>query len=298
MTSLTFAAWASNLVLPFTQSFTQTSFDALKRRRTCKQRRYTVAIRWRTSCCTPSSPTSNPQRFNPQSFTREDFDDRLSRGALHLAFIGMSNCGKSYRSNQLCEGYDFSVLCVDDEIERAISPHLSANGYKGIEGLAKWMGFPTDEHFQQNQAIYLQHEEAITSSVQQNKPDGNFVLDTTGSVIYLSGDTRRSIKDSFLVIHLEASDDMLQTMVQDYFASPKPVVWGDAFDRYERESAEDALRRCYPKLLRERRERYAKLAHLTIPGVVSRDWDVDCNEFVEYLRSLLKPAFVSAALDA
>lgn len=242
------------------------------------------------------SSTDRTTSNDLSKWTKEEFDSLLSKGELQIAFVGMSNCGKSHRSNQLRVEHDFDVFCVDDEIERVIAPELQAMGYEGIEGLAAWMGFPTDDRFAENQGVYLQHEESITAGAQKKRKGRNFALDTTGSVVYLSEETRKALRDDFLIVHLEAADDMMLTMVENYFASPKPVVWGNSFDRREDEDAETALRRCYPRLLRERRKKYAELAHVTIPGTVSLDRNICCNEFLRHLRDSFLPSFAPKAV--
>ncbi|KAI0565645.1 hypothetical protein FGB62_16g162 [Gracilaria domingensis] len=199
----------------------------------------------------------------------------------------MSNCGKSHWSSQLRSHKRFHLICVDDQIEKQITPELAQLGYSGINGMAKWMGFPSDERFAANQDRYLMHEERITSRAAP-KPNRNTVLDTTGSVVYLSEKILRQLRTDYLVIHLEANDGMLEMMTDNYFETPKPVVWGDAFNPREYETPIEAMRRCYPGLLKQRRERYAKLAHITVPAAFSLSRDIDVEDFLEYVRQQLR----------
>jgi hypothetical protein len=223
-------------------------------------------------------------KISPHSFDKQVLDR-----SLRICFVGMSNCGKSYWSNVLRNECDFELLSVDEQIERAIEPELRKLGYSGIDGMAEWMGFPTDNRFEKNQRMYLNYEEKITASACDalSSKMENFVLDTTGSVVYLSEGTLQALRSGFLVVHLAASDDMLDIMTDNYFATPKPVVWGDCFNRKDDEDVETALRRCYPKLLRERRTRYAKLADVSVPAAVSLSREIDLKEFVDYIRSQL-----------
>lgn len=220
------------------------------------------------------------------SLSLQSFDEKLKAGELPIAMVGMSNCGKSHWSSQLSRHHSFHLICVDERIETAIEPQLSALGFSGIDGMAEWMGFPTDDRFIGNQNTYLRLEEHITAA-SPPQPGRNTVLDTTGSVVYLSEDTLSRLRTQYLVVHLEASDDMLDVMTNSYFETPKPVVWGDAFNRHEGETPNQALRRCYPNLLRERRKRYAALAHLTVPATVSLSRDVDMKAFLRYIRDQL-----------
>lgn len=202
----------------------------------------------------------------------------------------MSNSGKSFWSKQLQRDLQFQVVCVDDRIEKQLESQLSIAGHVGIDGLAAWMGFPSDESFASRQAEYLSAEERITASAAAILHDtgSNSVLDTTGSVVYLSNATREMLCSNYLVIHLEAGDDLLSAMTENYFLTPKPVVWGDSFNQRDGESPEDALRRCYPALLRERRERYSKMAHITVPAATSLSRQLNVHGFIDQVRSRLR----------
>lgn len=218
-------------------------------------------------------------------------DAQLRANTLAVCMVGMSNCGKSHWSSQLAEDCAFSLLSVDDEIEEKLRPILATGGHVGIDGMAEWMGFPSDARFAANQGKYLELEEIVTSAAAIGG-DGNYVLDTTGSVVYLSRDVIERIRKRFLVVHLEAGDDMMKDMTDNYFATPKPVVWGDAFTQEEGESAENALRRCYPGLLRERRERYGDMAHVTVPASFALDRKTTTNMFMNRLRKALDDASI------
>lgn len=219
-----------------------------------------------------------------------EFDHRLKTGTLSLCLIGMSNCGKSFWSNQLQRYLQFRVVCVDYQIEKQLESQLSLAGHVGIDGLAAWMGFPSDDCFASRQTEYLNAEERITAAAATMLHDtgSNSVLDTTGSVVYLSSSTREMLCSNHLVVHLEAGDDLLSVMTNNYFITPKPVVWGDSFNRRDGESPEDALRRCYPTLLRERRERYSKMAHITIPAATSLSTELSLYGFIDEIRSRLR----------
>jgi len=221
--------------------------------------------------------------------TQAEFDQALKEKTLRIAFIGMSNCGKSFRSFQLRDEYGFDMVSVDEEIEKRIEPELTALGYQGIQGMAEWMGFPFDERNRKNEQRYLDIEDDVTANVKfpLSPAKANCTLDTTGSVIYLSQSTLEKLKHSYLIVHLEASDDILDIMTENYFTMPKPVVWGTAFNQKEGENGMDALRRCYPGLLRLRREKYNQLAHVVIPASISRGYGVNIKQFVDILRKKL-----------
>lgn len=231
-------------------------------------------------------PTASVKQSKWANLTVGEFDSLLDSGGLALCFIGMSNCGKSHWSHQLHNHCNFSLVSVDDDIEISLEDILSGEGHVGIGGLADWMGFPSEDRFASNQATYLTAEESITSTAAVVKGQ-NCVLDTTGSVVYLSETTRNKLMEQYLVIHLEASDDLLHVMTENYFQTPKPVVWGDAYNRQDGETVDDALRRCYPTLLQERRARYARMAHVTIPASKSLSPILNVHGFLNVLRSYL-----------
>lgn len=247
------------------------------------------------SACCPQRPIRASLASRLVS-TGATFDSLVASRRLALCFVGMSNCGKSHWSGALADGLGFSLCSVDEEIERAIAPELTRLGFAGIDGMAEWMGFPSDDRFERNQARYLELEEEITSGAVEALPEeshgrGNFVLDTTGSVVYLSKPTQALLRERYLVVHLEASDDMLGEMTDKYFEVPKPVVWGDCFDMCDGEEAEAALRRCYPRLLRQRRMRYADLAHISIPASLALSRELQLSAFLDILRDELgKPS--------
>lgn len=214
------------------------------------------------------------------------FDEKLASRKLALCIVGMSNCGKSYWSTQLHMKRSFSMISVDSYIESELDQVLKADGHVGMEGLAEWMGFPSDERFATNQVTYLAAEEKITANVSPISGN-NSVVDTTGSVVYLSRATRKHLVQNYLVVHIEAENHMLQLMTDNYFKTPKPVVWGSIYNPLPGESPDQALRRCYPNLLRQRRELYARMAHVSIPASFCLDRSLKIDAFLDAIRTRL-----------
>eukprot|EP00741_Cyanophora_paradoxa_P003924 tig00000737_g3817.t1 len=231
-----------------------------------------------------SQKHASPQSDRPVK-TSADFDVMLRENRLPIAFVGMSNTGKSFRSSQLAAAHGFHLVCIDDQIEQNIGPELEALGYSGIEGMAKWMGFPSDPTFKEKEDRYLYWENKLTAGVEMPSPMSNFCVDTTGSVIYLPEETLAGLRHRFLVVHFEATDDVLHEMIERYFEVPKPVIWGPKFDMEKGESTEAALRRCYPELLAWRRERYRELAHVNISSSVSSGRSVSLDDFLSHIRT-------------
>lgn len=195
-----------------------------------------------------------------------------------MTLIGMSNIGKSRWSKRLAAESGFARIACDALIEERLGAELRPRGFAGIHGVARWMGQPYDPQYPETGAQYLAHERAVMEDVlaRLGAPDAPpTVIDTTGSVIYTGGDIAARLRDLTRVVYLEASPEHVTQLFERYMASPKPVIWGDAFAPHAGETPGDALKRCYPELLRFRAARYAALAHVTIPFERHRAADAD-----------------------
>lgn len=104
------------------------------------------------------------------------------------------------------------------------------------------MGFPYDDRFKTNERSYLEIEEQVMSRITAGE-ESNFVLDTTGSVIYMPRKILTTLREQYLIVHFNASNKALDAMIDNYFKTPKPVVWGDVYGCEECEEPEQALRR-------------------------------------------------------
>jgi len=220
--------------------------------------------------------------------SREVFDEKLTRNELSIAFVGMSNSGKSFRSRKLATELGFDIVSVDEEIEKLLQQELGDIQGAGTDALASWMGFPFHETFRERERRYLQIEEDITSNARPRKKT-NFALDTTGSVVYLSTECQEKIRRDYLIVYLEIAESSIAEMIETFFKCPKPVVWGDKYVRLpEANSDEENLRMCYPELLRWRAERYKKLSDITVPSDLARSSQVSSEAFLDIMRSKLR----------
>ncbi len=213
----------------------------------------------------------------------EKFEELLGNRKLSISLIGMSNVGKSYVARALAAdtSLGFTPACIDDLIEEKLRPFLESKGFKGIDGVAAWMGQPYDPQYPETQRQYLHFEESSTDGV--TRPNGrNLVVDTTGSVIYTPQPVLGRLKKETLVVYLEATAEVRDALFQKYISNPKPVIWGDNFNMQAGESEHDALKRCYPLLLDFRAERYAQLADATIPHQVL--WNASGRQFLDQVR--------------
>ena len=187
----------------------------------------------------------------------DELDVHVVNETFRLAFVGMSNGGKSYRSRVLQNELDFFWYEVDAHIQEALN-------LEDMSDISSWLGYPTMATYQERQGIHLAAEEKCTHLADLDTAGKNLVFDTTGSVIYLSQVAKDWLVEDCLVVNIDVGEDKVEEMTRRYFEEPKPVVWGDIFKRLDGESDDDALHRCYPDMLRYRLAEYKKLAHLTI----------------------------------
>lgn len=204
------------------------------------------------------------RRMESAPLAPEEFDQHLANKTLRLSFVGMANCGKSYRSRTLTEEKDFLWYQVDDDIARAL-------GLADVHEVATWMGYPASSSYPEREQRYLELEGQFTSQAAMSSHGKNLVFDTTGSVIHLASSALEALSAHTLVVHLDVGDNSLEELLQRFFKHPKPVAWSGFWSQEPGESAEEAIRRSYPALLKERLARYRALAHLTISAHELRD---------------------------
>ncbi|MDO8518037.1 MAG: hypothetical protein Q7S26_01970 [bacterium] len=216
--------------------------------------------------------------MQPQQLTQTEYDRHLVGKTFRLAFIGMSNVGKSYRSKVLQDECGFMGYHVDEEIQKAL-------GFDSIDAISHWLGYPSGPDYSVREQEYLAQEAQSTKVDFLDTKGKNLVFDTTGSVIYLGEPILEWLKENSLLIHLDAGEEALGAMVEKFFEEPKPLIWHGFFDQREGESEHEALERCYPKLLHDRLAKYRALAHITISAEQLRD--KNGAETLEIIKSYL-----------
>lgn len=195
---------------------------------------------------------------------KDELETHVSNGTFRLAFVGMSNAGKTYRSRTLQEQLGFLWYHVDEEIRKAL-------GFSSFDEMAPWLGYPSSPHYPERERIYLDLEDTYTKYAAMKTGGKNLVFDTTGSVIHLPQKTLDLLRENCLVVHLDTGDAELHSMIEKFFMTPKPVAWSGHFNLSPGESELDALKRCYPALLSNRLSLYRKLSHINIPAQSVRD---------------------------
>lgn len=198
---------------------------------------------------------------------------RTSHKPLRLALIGMSGAGKTYWSKRL-SSLKFPAISCDDLIESRLAPLLQAGGFRGINGVAAWMGWPDSPTYAERESQYLSHEisslDEILTDLEKN-PSSALVLDTTGSVIYTGNNLLFRLRKLMTVVYLAASAEEQQLLIRRYLEDPKPVLWRGAFQSRLGEPPEQTVARCYAALIAARRQSYEALAHFTVPVAEVRE---------------------------
>jgi shikimate kinase len=211
---------------------------------------------------------------------------------IKFSFIGMSGAGKSHWAQKLAVA-GFRVIRVDDRIEEKLAPELAAGGYRGIGGVAAWMGWPDQPTYREREQKYLAREvESMNEALDEMEASGEegIILDTTGSVVYTGDEICRRMKNLTTVVYLEAPEAEEKILIARYLSDPKPVLWGDQFVPRPGESAKDAVARCYPQLIAHRKKLYEKYAHRIVSIERLRKTNPDARGFLEYLDAQARPA--------
>lgn len=190
-----------------------------------------------------------------------------------IGLLGMSGAGKSSWAARLATA-GFSWLHCDDLIAARIRQSFDI-GAGSVYDLGSWMGLPFEPRYPEREAIYLAHETAVLRTIADALGTGdesqNVVIDMTGSAIYVDPEVTGRIRAIATIVYLAVSAESHARMVEEYIASPRPVLWHGLYQPRPGEPPATALARCYPKLLSERAELYARLSHLTIEEAQHRD---------------------------
>jgi hypothetical protein len=223
-----------------------------------------------------------------------------SNKPLRLALVGMSGAGKSYWTKRLA-GEKIPTISCDDQIEARLAHNLEQGGFRGINGVAAWMGWPDSPTYAERESQYLSEEiaslDGILTSL-ENDPQSELVLDTTGSVIYTGNNLLLRLRKLTTVVYLAATSEEQLLLIQRYLKDPKPVLWRGAFQPRTGEMPHDTVARCYPTLLAARRQGYQALSHCTIAVAELRELSEEAESrgqpagavFLEKVREQLNRA--------
>lgn len=188
--------------------------------------------------------------------------------AMRLSLIGMAGSGKSYWSMKLVE-HGFSRFCCDDLIAAKLDPELTRPDGTTME-LGQWMGFPYEPHYRERESKYLLCEIEVLTEIldylksRKSNPEEKIVLDTTGSVIYTGERILRRLRRHTTVIYLSIPPEVRGQFLKAYVSNPHPMLWRNVFSKDPDETEQEALARCYPRLVVARERLYEHYANVTI----------------------------------
>ncbi|MDB2437545.1 hypothetical protein N9W89_02425 [Hellea sp.] len=211
--------------------------------------------------------------------SRKEFEARYEQGRLKLAFIGMSNIGKSYTAMRLATAYDFNLI----EVDKIIWENL---GHDSIDAFAQWQGHPYTEGYGERETQSIALETLATKKALQTKRR-NPIIDTTGSVIYTDEAVLKTLKNNFYVVYIEAMEDHIERLKAQYFKQPKPLVWAGHYEKLDGKTETQSILECYPKLLASRGEAYEKLADVTLPSTLILNADIGLQDIFTALKPTL-----------
>ena len=177
-----------------------------------------------------------------------------------IVLIGMSGVGKSYHSRKLAKA-GYKVFSIDDMIAKAL-------GEGDVHDVASFLGQPFEEKYKEGSKKYLELEEKFTQEAilyAKNHKDAKIVIDTTGSVIYISSKVLDELQNIPNVVFLESDETLIKKMIKQYLLDPKPVIWGDMARDFTKENYREKLTHLYPELLKTRKEKYIALSKKRIP---------------------------------
>jgi len=202
----------------------------------------------------------------------------------------MSGSGKSHWSIELAE-LGFLRFCCDELIADKLAPELSRSDGTFLD-LGEWMGFPYEPLYKEREYKYLACEKAVIGEIlgylSGSNPGEKVVVDTTGSVIYTGKDILERLKSNSTVAHLATPPEVKERMLRVYLDQPRPVLWRDVFSKKHGETNEEALARCYPRLLFSRQRLYEQYADVTIDYYVRNQKGFGAKDFLEEIQSQIR----------
>ena len=209
---------------------------------------------------------------------------------MRISLIGMSGSGKSTWSGRLVEN-GFKVFHCDDLIAEKLSNELKKPDGTDME-VGEWMGFPHEPTYTEREETYLYFERKVLAEILDeiktvSEPaDGRIVIDTTGSVIYTGEAILKTLCRMTRVVHLATPPEVRERMLNAYLSNKRPVLWRNYFNVESNESQEEALARCYPKLLSGREELYAQHADVAFDYDEHSSGDFNVNDFLNKIMEL------------
>ena len=210
--------------------------------------------------------------------SRAEFESCYQAGRLKVAFIGMSNIGKSYTAMRLATDYDFSLI----QIDKLIWENL---GHSDMEAFAQWQGHPYTDGYEAREQQSIALETGATRKAMDNDAR-NPIIDTTGSVIYTDASVLEALRRDYYVVYIKADSGHIETLMHLYFQQPKPLIWAGYYKKIAGLTETKSIMQCYPNLLQSRAKAYEALADTSLSSTMILNKDIT----IEDIFNALKPA--------
>jgi shikimate kinase len=209
----------------------------------------------------------------------------------HWGFIGMSGIGKSYWTKQLGQ-IGFTAIDCDAKVIAEVSKQVNIP-FSTLSEAGTWMQLPNQEGFEQREALFMQCEkqvieraiDAILNKKIAALSNSRYILDMGGSAIYIGDDILSKLKQNLLLIYFDVSEEVYETMLQNYFANPCPVIWQGKFKRNISQNLADNFLECYANLINYRRNIYLNLADIVIPYGIHRQPNWKPEDFLTWIEA-------------
>ena len=152
-----------------------------------------------------------------------------------------------------------------------------------------WRGLPYEERYRNNESVQIQNEQEVMESVCNELSKyrtENVVVDTSGSLVYIDESVLRRLCDLTRCAYIVADKEQEAELYNDEVIFRRPLVWGRAYIPEKGESPEQAMRRCFPKLIAWRAHEYSRWATLSIPYYVLRHDDMTVDSFAHLIKGV------------
>jgi shikimate kinase len=179
-----------------------------------------------------------------------------------VSIIGMSNSGKSYYSARLAKELGVVWFNIDGMIQRKLKDEL------GGASIADWLGVPEEKSYRTRADRYLALEsEALMETLDCIPAIGDLpaIVDTTGSLVYLSSRILERLSLETRVVYLETPCGKSYEQSEGEFDIAKPVIWPPTYSKQYNSvrTSRDRVNRL-KALFKEREASYRALARTTI----------------------------------
>jgi hypothetical protein len=201
----------------------------------------------------------------------------------------MAGTGKSYWATKLAE-HGFKLFCCDDLISKKLASLLKRPDGTTMT-MGEWMGFPFHAGYKKRESKYLNFEIEVLNGIldylekNDNHPDEDVVVDTTGSVIYTGERILKKLYQNTTIVHLSIPPEIREQLLSAYISNPHPMLWRDTFSKSPDETDEAALERCYPKLFAARQRLYERNVAVEIDYYTLREEGFGARDFLHLIAS-------------